>query len=487
MLALTYCSAMFLGIDIGTSAVKVICTDGTHISASATADLTLQSPHSGWSEQSPAAWWDATCTALAEIGKTMPLSQVTAIGLSGQMHGAVLLDAGLNVLRPAILWNDSRSTQDCTRLQEVLPEIGTIAGVLPLPGFTAPKLMWVAREEPGIHARIAHVLLPKDYIGLRLHGELAMDRSDAAGTLWLDQAARAWSGRVAEASATALDWLPRLADGHEVVGQVTDDAASRTGLPAGIPIVAGGGDAATGAVSLGATEANRGFISLGTSGQLFVAGDAYHPNPARFVHAFAHTVPNRWYQMAAMLNGARPIAWLAGQLGISAGDVVVLAESADPTRVPIFLPYLTGERSPHGDPHIRAGYFGLEDSTDRAALCRAVVEAVAFTFADAVQSFGDTITDLSHLAALGGGSRSPFLLQLIANATGTRIGRTAGSDAGPALGAARLAACGMGAMTLSDLGQQPEIADWFDPVTTPVLDDRLRRYRALYGALKDLR
>ncbi len=183
MLALTYCSAMFLGIDIGTSAVKVICTDGTHISASATADLTLQSPHSGWSEQSPAAWWDATCTALAEIGKTMPLSQVTAIGLSGQMHGAVLLDAGLNVLRPAILWNDSRSTQDCARLQEVLPEIGTIAGVLPLPGFTAPKLMWVAREEPGIHARIAHVLLPKDYIGLRLHGELAMDRSDAAGTL----------------------------------------------------------------------------------------------------------------------------------------------------------------------------------------------------------------------------------------------------------------------------------------------------------------
>lgn len=402
MLALTYCSAMFLGIDIGTSAVKVICTDGTHISASATADLTLQSPHSGWSEQSPAAWWDATCTALAEIGKTMPLSQVTAIGLSGQMHGAVLLDAGLNVLRPAILWNDSRSTQDCTRLQEVLPEIGTIAGVLPLPGFTAPKLMWVAREEPGIHARIAHVLLPKDYIGLRLHGELAMDRSDAAGALWLDQAARAWSGRVAEASATALDWLPRLADGHEVVGQVTDDAASRTGLPAGIPIVAGGGDAATGAVSLGATEANRGFISLGTSGQLFVAGDAYHPNPARFVHAFAHTVPNRWYQMAAMLNGARPIAWLAGQLGISAGDVVALAESADPTRAPIFLPYLTGERSPHGDPHIRAGYFGLEDSTDRAALCRAVVEAVAFTFADAVQSFGDTITDLSHLAALGG-------------------------------------------------------------------------------------
>ena len=478
---------MFLGIDIGTSAVKVICTDGTTIHASATADLTVQSPHPGWSEQEPQAWWSATCAALAEVGAAMSLDQVAAVGLSGQMHGAVLLDAAQRVLRPAILWNDSRSTEDCGRLQGALPEIGSVAGVLPLPGFTAPKLMWVAREEPEVHAQIAHILLPKDYIGLRLHGALATDRSDAAGTLWLDQAARDWSPAVAKASAIDLAWLPRLADGHEVVGQITAAAAAETGLPAGIPVVAGGGDAATGAVSLGATEAGRGFISLGTSGQLFVAGDAYHPNPAKFVHAFAHTVPDRWYQMAAMLNGARPIAWLAGQLQISAGEVVTLAESADPNRVPIFLPYLTGERSPHGDPHIRAGFFGLEDTTSRAAICRAVIEAVAFTFADAVDSFGDTIDGLPHLSAIGGGSKSPFLLQLIANTSGQRIGRTVGSDAGPAMGAARLAACGTGAMSLSDLGQQPEVADWFDPARSAVLDDRLERYRALYQALKPLR
>ncbi len=478
---------MFLGIDIGTSAVKVICTDGEVIHASATANLTVQSPHPGWSEQDPQAWWSAVRAALNEVAGTVPLSGVTGIGLSGQMHGAVLLDSAREVLRPAILWNDSRSTEDCARLKAALPEIGSIAGVLPLPGFTAPKLMWVAREEPQVHARIAHILLPKDYIGLRLHGELVTDRSDAAGTLWLDQGTREWSAAVAGASATALDWLPRLADGHEVVGQITAAAAVETGLPAGIPVVAGGGDAATGAVSLGATEAGRGFISLGTSGQLFVSGDAYHPNPAKFVHAFDHTVPGRWYQMAAMLNGARPIAWLAGQLQISAGEVVDLAESADPNRVPTFLPYLTGERSPHGDPHIRAGFFGLEDSTDRAALCRAVLEAVAFTFADAVDSFGDTVAGLPHLAAIGGGSKSPFLLQLIANATGQRIGRTVGSDAGPAMGAARLAACGMGAMSLSDLGHQPEIADWFDPTSAPDLDDRLQRYRALYQALKPLR
>jgi xylulokinase len=478
---------MFLGIDIGTSAVKVICTDGTEIRASATADLTVQSLHSGWSEQDPKAWWTATCSALAEISQTQSLAQITAVGLSGQMHGAVLLAADHTILRPAILWNDSRSTEDCATLQEALPEIGTVSGVLPLPGFTAPKLMWVARQEPDVHSRVAHILLPKDYIGLRLHGEIATDRSDAAGTLWLDQASRDWSAAVAAASATDLAWLPRLADGHEVVGQITHTAASETGLPAGIPVVAGGGDAATGAVSLGATESGRGFISLGTSGQLFVAGDAYHPNPTKFVHAFAHTVPERWYQMAAMLNGARPIAWLAGQLGISAGEVVALAEHADATRVPIFLPYLTGERSPHGDPHIRAGFFGLEDSTERASLCRAVVEAVAFTFADAAQSFGDTISDLPHLSAIGGGSKSPFLLGLIASATGKRIGRTAGSDAGPAMGAARLAACGVGEMTLTDLSQQPAIADWFDPNVDAALEDRLRRYRALYLALKDLR
>lgn len=487
MLALTYGCIMYLGIDIGTSAVKVIYTDGTAILASATADLTVQSRRPGWSEQDPGAWWTATCTALTEVSATVPLSSITAIGLSGQMHGAVLLDAHQAVLRPAILWNDSRATDDCAALHTALPEIGTIAGVLPLPGFTAPKLMWMAREEPETHARIAHILLPKDYIGLCLHGALATDRSDAAGTLWLDQATRGWSVDAAQATSTEPHWLPHLADGHEIVGQVTQQAADQTGLPKGIPVVAGGGDAATGAVSLGATEPGRGFISLGTSGQLFVAGDAYHPNPAKFVHAFAHTVPNRWYQMAAMLNGARPIAWLAGQLGISAGDVVALAEAADPTRVPIFLPYLTGERSPHGDPHIRAGFFGLEDSTDRAGLCRAVVEAVAFTFADAVDSFGETITDLPHLAALGGGSKSPFLLTLIASATGKRIARTAGSDAGPAMGAARLAACGLGAMSLSDLGQQPKIADWFDPIADPALEDRLRRYRTLYLALKDLR
>jgi len=225
---------------------------------------------------------------------------------------------------------------------------------------------------------------------------------------------------------------------------------------------------------------------LGTSGQLFVADRSYRPNPERFVHAFAHTLPGRWYQMAAMLNGARPIAWIAGQFGVSPAEVIALAETANSDRVPIFLPYLTGERSPHGNPHIRAGFFGLEDATTRAEICRAVVEAVAFCFADAADSFGDTMTDLPELAAIGGGSKSDLLLGLIATVTGKPIVRSSGSDAGPGYGAARLAACGDGALGLGDLAAQPAQADRFDPAGTGTMTHRLARFRALYTAVRDV-
>lgn len=478
---------MYLGIDIGTSAVKVVCLDGADLLGSASASLSTSSPRPGWSEQNPEIWWRATCAALAELGQSVLLGDVKAVGLSGQMHGAVLLDAELQPIRPAILWNDSRATRECDLLQEDQPDIGQQAGILPLPGFTAPKLLWMQRHEFENYARIAHVLLPKDYVGLRLHGQLATDTSDAAGTLWLDQASRSWDARLAKASATRPDWLPQLYAGHEIVGAVTVQAAADSGLSPGTPVVAGGGDAATGAVSLGATEPGRGFISLGTSGQLFVADRTYRPNPGRYVHAFAHTLPGRWYQMAAMLNGARPISWVGGQLGLSAADVVALAETADTARVPIFLPYLTGERSPHGDPHIRAGFFGLEDATSRAEICRAVIEAIAFCFADAADSFGDTLPSLTELYAIGGGSRSDLLLRLIATVTGKSIIRSDGADSGPAMGAARLAACGVGALNTGDLAEQPDRAEIFEPEEMADLSDRLSRFRALYGALRNVR
>ncbi|WP_282120189.1 xylulokinase [Ruegeria atlantica] len=475
---------MFLGIDIGTSAVKLVCADTDRILATSSIDIKTSSPQPGWSEQHPDIWWQATRDALSQLAKQVTLSEVQAIGLSGQMHGAVLLDRDLRPIRPAILWNDSRAVHECDELREAQPQIGHIAGVLPLPGFTAPKIAWLKQHEPAHYARLAHILLPKDYIGLCLHGELATDTSDAAGTMWLDQASRKWHVGVAEATDVALDWLPQVFDGHVVVGTVTAQTAAETGLKPGVPVVAGGGDAATGAVSLGATEPGRGFISLGTSGQLFVADHRFKPNPERYVHAFAHTLPDRWYQMAAMLNGARPISWIGGQLELSAAEVVALAETVSGDRGPIFLPYLTGERSPLGDPHIRACFFGLEDSTTRADLCRSVVEAIAFCFADAAQSFGDTVENLPELAAIGGGSQSDLLLGLIASVTGKPVVRSEGSDSGPAYGAALLAACGVGTISIADLAVQPQTIDRFEPASPGALHDRLRLFRRLYTAVK---
>ncbi|WP_170429070.1 xylulokinase [Ruegeria arenilitoris] len=475
---------MYLGIDIGTSAVKLVCADTDRILASSSVGIQTSSPQPGWSEQHPELWWQATRHALTQLAGQITPSEIKAIGLSGQMHGAVLLDRGLRPIRPAILWNDSRAVQECEELRAAQPEVGHIAGVLPLPGFTAPKIAWLKKHEPATYAELSHILLPKDYIGLCLHGELATDASDAAGTLWLDQASRNWHAGIAEASYVARDWLPQIFDGHNVVGTVTTQAATETGLRPGVPVVAGGGDAATGAVSLGATEPGRGFISLGTSGQLFVADRAYKPNPERYVHAFAHTLPGRWYQMAAMLNGARPISWIGGQLGLSATEVVALAETARGDRLPIFLPYLTGERSPLGDPYIRAGFFGLEDSTTRADICRSVLEAIAFCFADAAQSFGDTINGLPELAAIGGGSRSDLLLGMIASVTGKPIVRSEDADSGPAFGAARLAACGDSALSMSDLALRPPAVKTFEPSDPSAMSERLMRFRKLYSAVR---
>ncbi|WP_170333988.1 xylulokinase [Ruegeria arenilitoris] len=470
---------MYLGIDIGTSAVKLVCADTDRILASSSVGIQSSSPQPGWSEQHPELWWQATRDALTQLAGQIELSEIKAVGLSGQMHGAVLLDRDLHPIRSAILWNDSRAVQECEELRAAQPEIGHIAGVLPLPGFTAPKIAWLKEHGPDNYAKLSHILLPKDYIGLRLHGELATDASDAAGTLWLDQAARNWHAGIAEASDVARDWLPQIFDGHSGVGTVTAQAAAETGLTPDVPVVAVGGDAATGAVSLGATETGRGFISLGTSGQLFVADRTYKPNPERYVHAFAHTLPGRWYQMAAMLNGARPISWIGGQLGLSAAEVVALVETVRGDRMPIFLPYLTGERSPLGDPYIRVCFFVLEDSTTRADICRSVVEAIAFCFADAAQSFGDTMDNLPELAAIGGGSQSDFLLKLIATVIWKPVVRSEGADTGPAFGAARLAAYSEDAITGADLAFQLPTANRFEPAELTGLVERLTQFRRL--------
>ena len=476
----------FLGIDIGTSAVKVCVTDAAGaVVGTADAPLTVQTPFVGASEQAPTDWWQAVCHAVGALPADVR-SQVVAVGLSGQMHGAVVLDASDAPLRPAILWNDGRASAECAAMTTALPNVGDLAGVPPMPGFTAPKLLWLARHEPQVHARIAHVLLPKDYIGLRLHGRHVTDPSDAAGTLWLDEASGRWSDDLCRISATDPAWLPEVICGTRVAGTLTADAATALGLPAGLPVSAGAGDAAAGALGIGAVADGDGFLSLGTSGQLFVTTATYRPNPASRVHAFAHTIPGHWFQMAAMLNGARPMAWLAGMLGRPIAEL--LAEAQTAASGPLFLPYLTGERTPHGDSDIRGGFWGLSEETTHGSLMRAVVEAIAFSFADAQAALAAAGTRPNRLRAIGGGARSDLLLQTIADVTGCRIGRSTGAEVGPALGAARLAQVAAGPGTLADVATKPDVDRWFDPRSdaAAALAPRLAGYRALYPALKSV-
>jgi xylulokinase len=478
--------AMHLGIDLGTSAVKVcLLRPGGEVAATATAALDVAHPFDGASEQECAAWWQATCKAVGALDPAL-LGQVRAIGLSGQMHGAVLLDADHAPVRPVILWNDARATAECADMLAAAPDAGEIAGAPPMAGFTAPKLLWLSRHEPEAHARIATVLLPKDYIGFRLHGRFVTDPSDAAGTSWYDEDARCWSDRLCRASATDPAWLPELRHGTEVAGELLPGPAGELRLPAGIPVATGGGDAAAGAVGIGAVSAGDGFISLGTSGQLFVTTSDYRPNLASRIHAYAHTVPGHWFRMAAMLNGARPVAWLAELLRRPIAELLEEAEVAP--QGPLFLPYLTGERTPHGDTDIRAGFYGLGETTTQGSLMRSVVEAVAFSFADAVDALSEAGAMPDTLLAIGGGTRSDFLLQTIVDATGCRLGRTEGADLGPALGAARLAAVACGDGSPAEVMTKPPVTRWFKPASGNAdrLRARLDAYRALYPALRSV-
>ncbi|MGB1033758.1 MAG: xylulokinase [Primorskyibacter sp.] len=478
---------MQIGLDIGTSSVTGVVTGADRVvRAQAQAPLQTAAPHPYWSEQFPDDWWQACCTVLRALLRAVPGVSITGIGLSGQMHGLVVLDRAGGVLRPAMLWNDGRAHHQAQALTKAVPDSAMLSGVPVMPGFAAPKLAWVRDHEPDVFDQIAHVLLPKDYIGHRLHGGFATDGSDAAGSGWLDQRSRQWASQILAATGADPAWMPDVVDGTTCVGQVTAGAAAQTGLPVGVPVFAGAGDAAAGAVAVGAVEDGAGFVSLGTSGQLFVARDCYAPQPKAMIHAYAHSVPQRWFQMAAMLNGARPMAWFAGVAQAPIATLLDEAAKADPARAPLFLPYLTGERSPHGDPHIRAGFVGLEDASDRGAMMRAVVEAIAFCFADARDSLGPDVLDDTPLPALGGGAQSDMVLQGIADALGRSVARPAQAAFGPAMGAALLAAVGAGDLARTDLSVRPK-ADWvFHPDPRPDHAARLGQWRALYQALKPL-
>lgn len=474
---------MFLGIDIGTSGVKAVALDERGgVVATGVAALTVQRPKALWSEQHPDAWWDATQSAVRAIDPAVRRA-VRGIGIAGQMHGATLLGADDRPLRPAILWNDGRSEAECKELEAACPDLHGITGNLAMPGFTAPKLLWVAKHEPETFAAIRTVLLPKDAIRLRMTGEKASDMSDSAGTLWLDVAARDWSDAVLSATGLTRDQMPRLVEGSDVAGTLRPEIAEAWGMDQ-VPVAGGGGDNAAGAAGVGVVRDGDALLSLGTSGVIFVATKDFRPNPARAVHAFCHCLPDMWHQMSVHLSAAACIDWVARITGTSgAAELFARAESVGPAAGPeIFLPYLSGERTPHNDAEVRGGFLGLDHDTTPERLAQSVLEGVAFALADGVDVLREAGTTLNELSVIGGGARSRYWGQTLAAALNVELVYRQGGEVGPALGAARLAQLAVDGGDAADLCQPlPEshrIAP--DPALVDRLAPKLARFRDAY-------
>jgi xylulokinase len=405
------------------------------------------------------------------------------------MHGATLLDAHERVLRPAILWNDGRSHAQCAELERREPRSRTITGNIAMPGFTAPKLVWVEQHEPALFAKIARVLLPKDYVRLRLIGEAVSDMSDSAGTLWLDVAQREWSNAMLDATHLTRAQMPRLVEGSAASGTLRAEIAAQLGLSSAVVVAGGAGDNAASAAGIGVAAPGTAFLSLGTSGVYFVANDAFSPNPARAVHAFCHAFPSTWHQMTVMLSAASALRWLRGATGADSEAQLADESQALPAGagVPIFLPYLSGERTPHNDPHANGVFFGLTHDHTRAHLARAVLEGVAFAFLDGQQALLDGGARIDSVTLVGGGSRSAHWAQVLADALGRRLDRRSGADVGAALGAARLGRLACTGERVDAVCTAPPIVDGFEPDAArhDALGARHERFQRLYRALRD--
>lgn len=482
---------MFIGIDIGTSAVKVVAVDeAQRIVAGVAHGLSPRRPGPDRSEDDADLWWAAVDASLTRLGRENPglMPTVAAIGLSGQMHGALLLDADDRPVRPAILWNDGRSAAEAEALAGRGPALRDRLGVKPMAGFTGPIAAWLRRHEPEATDRARHLLLPKDYVRLKLTGDRVTDVSDAAGTWLLDQATRTWSGEAAAACGVDPAWLPRLVESNAASGTVLPAVAARWGLRPGVPVAGGGGDTAVGGVGIGAVETGAGFVSLGTSAQVFVADARYRPNADRLVHCFCHAVPGRWYAMAALLNGASPLAaavrWTGGA-DIAATLAAVEAGFRGPSSL-LALPYLSGERTPHDDPRARGAIIGMTPATDATEIVQAVMEGVAFSLADGLHALVDAGRRPDALGLIGGGSRSPFWGRVIASVLDTTLVRYRGADRGPAFGAARLARLCATGEAVGDVVRPPAVDGVIEP--DPRLREgyapRLAAFRSLYRALR---
>ena len=477
---------MYLGIDIGTSSVKTVLFDrDQRLIAQASQPLTVQRPHAGWSEQEPDAWWRAVEASIDAVARDHALADLRGIGLSGQMHGAVCLDHDDRVLRPAILWNDGRAMAECAELEAAFPGSRAVAGNIARPGFTAPKLLWLRKHEPKLFERIDAVLLPKDYIRFRLTGHHVSEMSDASGTLWLDVGARDWSDDLLEATGLTRAHMPRLVEGSAPSGDLLPALAERWGVR-GTAVVAGGaGDNAAAACGVGVVTPGTAFVSLGTSGVLFVSNAAFSPNTAGAVHAFCHALPGTWHQMGVILSASDSLEWLSRIAGRKPADLAAEVRPQAPSPV-TFLPYLSGERTPLNDASARGAFTGLAQATGLPDLAQAVMEGVAYAFADCQRVLADAGTDFAAALAVGGGARSETWLRIIASVLDRPLQIAADSEVGAALGAARLAICAAEGADPAEVCTAPEIRRTIapDPALVPRYREGYARYRALYPALK---
>ncbi len=479
---------MYLGLDLGTSGLKgMLIDDAQNVVASKNASIDGQRPHSGWSEQNPADWITACESVMDALSSDHPaeMSALKGIGLSGHMHGATILGADDKPLRPCIMWNDTRSYAEAAEL-DANPIFRDLSGNIVFPGFTAPKLVWVKNNEPDVFAKVAKVLLPKDYLRLWLSGEHISEMSDSAGTSWLDVGKRDWSDDLLSATDLTRDHMPSLVEGSQVGGTLRDDLAARWKLPKGIVIAGGAGDNAASAIGMGTIKAGQAFVSLGTSGVLFAANNAYLPNAESAVHAFCHALPNKWHQMGVILAATDGLNWYSRITGVKPSDLTGELGDLQAPGATLFLPYLGGERTPHNDAAIRGAFLNLSHTDDRAALTRAVLEGVAFALVDNLNALKSAGTNIDRMLAVGGGSMSNYWLQVIATAMNLPIDVPKDGDFGAAFGAARLG-------LLAATGQDPEtictgpaIDHTIDPDAslTSAFADAYQRFKAAYPALK---
>ena len=475
---------MYLGFDFGTSAVKALLVDGgQHVVGSATVSLSLQRPSSGHSEQDPDAWWQAMLDVVDALARdhAAALSDVEGIGLSGQMHGAILLDAAGTVLRPAILWNDVRAATECAELETAFPALRPVTGNIAMPGFTAPKLLWVRKHEPSVFARVRKVLLPKAYIRYRLTGEMIEEMSDASGTLWLDVGARDWSDVALSACGLTRDAMPRLVEGNAQAGVLRAELTGRWRMTRR-PVLAGGaGDNAAGAVGLSAIRPGDAFVSLGTSGVLFATTEGFRPYTEAAVHTFCHALPGTWHQMGVTLSAAASLAWWAGIIGLPEAELLAEIDTPKTPSPALFLPYLGGERTPHNDGKLRGAFAGLSHDTDRRLLTQAVLEGVAFSLRDCLDALAASGTRIQAADVIGGGSRARVWVGMIASALNIPLHRSTVGEHGGAFGAARLARMAVTLEVPESVCTRSTGAETVlpDPALADAYASRIAQYRAL--------